>query len=113
MNAPRPPPPGTPGRRMDMSATGESAPCMRAELVAQLVGAGAVGINIEDGGGDPALLAAKIAAARGAAAAQGVDLFINARTDVWLRGLAEPARRVSETLSRAARYRAAGASGLF
>jgi len=82
-------------------------------LVAQVVGAGAVGINIEDGSGDPALLAAKIAAARQAAAAQGVDLFINARTDVWLRGLAEPARRVSETLARAARYRAAGASGLF
>jgi len=88
-------------------------PARVGELVAQLVGAGAVGINIEDGGGDPALLAAKIAAAREAAAAQGVELFINARTDVWLRGLAEPARRVSETLSRAARYRAAGASGLF
>ncbi|HEY8973680.1 MAG TPA: isocitrate lyase/phosphoenolpyruvate mutase family protein [Burkholderiaceae bacterium] len=88
-------------------------PARVGELVAQVVAAGAVGINIEDGSGDPALLAAKIAAARQAATALGVDLFINARTDVWLRGLAEPARRVPETLTRAARYRAAGASGLF
>ena len=82
-------------------------------LVAQLIAAGAVGINIEDGGGDPALLAAKIAAARRAAVDSGVDLYINARTDVWLRGLAAPAGRVAEALARAARYRAAGASGLF
>jgi 2-methylisocitrate lyase-like PEP mutase family enzyme len=83
------------------------------DLVSALVGAGAVGINIEDGGSDPALLVTKIAAARKAAAAHGVDLYINARTDVWLRALVEPARRVEETLARAARYRAAGANGLF
>ena len=83
------------------------------DLVSALVGAGAVGINIEDGSGDPALLAAKIAAARKAAVAHGVDLYVNARTDVWLRALAAPARRVEEALARAARYRAAGANGLF
>jgi len=82
-------------------------------LVGALVEAGAVGINIEDGAGDPALLCDKIAAARAAASARGVDLFINARCDVFLRGLAEPAQRVAGTLERAARYRAAGASGLF
>ena len=43
----------------------------------------------------------------------GVDLFINARIDTWLRGLAPAGQRVAETLARAARYRAAGASGLF
>lgn len=83
------------------------------ELVSALIGAGAVGINIEDGGADPALLAAKIDAARRAAQAHGVELYINARCDVWLRSLAEPSRRVAETLARAGRYRAAGASGLF
>jgi len=88
-------------------------PARVGELVGQVVAAGAVGINIEDGGAAPALVADKIAAARAAAAAHGVDLYINARTDVWLRGLAEPGRRVSEALVRAARYRAAGASGLF
>jgi len=82
-------------------------------LVTQLLQAGAVGINIEDGSKDPALLCDKIAAARAAAGAAGVDLFINARIDTWLRGLVPPAQRVSETLARAARYRAAGASGLF
>ncbi|HEY9027207.1 MAG TPA: isocitrate lyase/phosphoenolpyruvate mutase family protein [Burkholderiaceae bacterium] len=82
-------------------------------LVTQLLQAGAVGINIEDGSKDPALLCDKIAAARAVATSAGVDLFINARIDTWLRGLAPPAQRASETLARAARYRAAGANGLF
>jgi len=83
------------------------------ELAAAVLAAGAVGVNIEDGNKDPALLCAKIAAVRAAAAAAGVDLYINARIDVWLRGLAPPPERVAATLARAARYRAAGASGLF
>jgi 2-methylisocitrate lyase-like PEP mutase family enzyme len=78
-----------------------------------VIDAGAVGINIEDGAGDPALLCAKIAAARAAARSRGVDLFVNARTDIWLRGLAEPGRRAEEAVRRGALYRAAGASGLF
>jgi 2-methylisocitrate lyase-like PEP mutase family enzyme len=88
-------------------------PARVGELVAALIEAGAVGINIEDGSKDPELLCAKIAAARAAASAAGIDLYINARIDVWLRGLAAPGQRVAETLARAARYRAAGASGLF
>ena len=83
------------------------------ELATALLQAGAVGINIEDGSKDPALLCAKIAAARAAAESAGVDLYINARVDTWLRGLAPVGQRVAETLARAARYRAAGASGLF
>ena len=82
-------------------------------LVTELIEAGAVGINIEDGSKDPALLCAKIAAARAAADQAGVDLFINARIDVWLRGLVPAAERVAETLARSARYRDAGANGLF
>ena len=88
-------------------------PARVGELATALLAAGAVGINIEDGSKDPALLCAKIAAVRAAATAAGVDLFINARIDTWLRGLAAPAQRVTETLARAARYRAAGANGLF
>lgn len=88
-------------------------PAAVAEAVAAAVEAGAVGINIEDGTGTPGLLAAKIEAAKGAAARHGVDLFVNARTDVYLRGLVPPDRRLDETLERAARYRAAGADGLF
>ena len=82
-------------------------------FVAQLIEVGVVGINLEDGAETPELLAAKIAACRKAATAAGVNLFINARTDVYLRGLVPEADRLRETLSRAARYRAAGASGLF
>jgi len=40
-------------------------------------------------------------------------LFINARTDVYLNDLGTPESRVDETISRAARYRAAGADGIF
>lgn len=75
-----------------------------------VVEAGAQGINIEDGGGAPEALAAKIAAIR---AAVGPDLFINARCDVWLRGVGEAGTRVEEAARRGAIYRAAGADGLF
>ena len=64
-------------------------PATVGENVRKVIDAGAVGINIEDGGGDPDLLAAKIVAVRKAADAAGVDLFINARTDIYLRRLAE------------------------
>jgi 2-methylisocitrate lyase-like PEP mutase family enzyme len=81
--------------------------------VALVVGAGAVGINLEDATKPPDLLCAKIEAARRAAEGLGVKLYINARTDVYLRQLLAPERRVEETLRRAALYRAAGADGLF
>jgi len=90
-----------------------SDPELVGKLVTDLVEAGAVGINIEDGGDAPELLCRKIAAARAAASAAGVKLFINARCDVYLRNLAAPADRVAETLRRAALYQEAGASGLF
>lgn len=83
------------------------------EAVAAVVGAGAVGINLEDGTREPDLLCAKIERAKEAAARLGVDLFVNARTDVYLKNLAPPERRLEETLARAARYRAAGADGIF
>ena len=79
-------------------------------LVAAVVAAGAVGINIEDGSAPPDLLCAKLAAIR---AACGTAMFINARTDVYLRGLVRPDARRAETLRRAVLYEAAGADGLF
>ena len=83
------------------------------ETVATLIDAGAVGINIEDGVGEPGLLCAKIERAKSAAVRLGVDLFANARTDVYLRGLVSKDRRIDETLARAERYRTAGADGIF
>jgi len=83
------------------------------ENVAAVIGAGAVGINLEDGHESVDATAAKIAAARAAAEREGVGLFINARTDTYLKKLVPPERAVAETLARAARYREAGASGVF
>jgi len=83
------------------------------ETIRAVIGAGAVGVNLEDGRRDPDLHARKVQATREAAQASGVDLFINARTDVFLRGLAEGAAAEAETVRRAGLYRAAGASGIF
>ncbi|NUR59150.1 MAG: isocitrate lyase/phosphoenolpyruvate mutase family protein [Catenulispora sp.] len=84
-----------------------------ADTVAAVIAAGAVGINIEDGIREPAEHAERIAAARRAAEAAGIPLFINARTDVFLFGLGAPETRLTETLARAERYLEAGASGIF
>lgn len=81
--------------------------------ISHVIDAGAVGINIEDGGRDPALHARKIAAVRGQAHKRGLALFVNARTDVYLRGLAEGEAAFEETVRRAALYIEAGADGIF
>jgi len=84
-----------------------------AENIRAVVGAGAVGVNLEDGTRDPDLHARKIEAARKAADAAGVALFINARTDTYLKRLFEGDAAEAETVKRAALYRGAGASGVF
>ncbi|MDP1619357.1 isocitrate lyase/phosphoenolpyruvate mutase family protein [Phenylobacterium sp.] len=83
------------------------------ETIRRVAGAGAVGISLEDGARDPDLHARKIAAARAAADAEGVALYINARTDIYLRDLAQGEAALTETLRRATLYLDAGASGLF
>ncbi|MFE2423551.1 isocitrate lyase/phosphoenolpyruvate mutase family protein [Streptomyces hokutonensis] len=87
-----------------------------AGTVRAVLAAGAVGVNIEDAlyGGEGVLRpvaeqAERIAAAREAADAEGVPLFVNARIDTFLRG----AGGVDATLERAAAFRAAGADGIF
>ena len=80
-----------------------------AATVARVVEAGAAGINIEDGGGAAAVLAAKIAAIRRGAD----DVFINARIDVHLRQVGAPEGRAAEVAARIAVYRDAGADGIF
>ena len=85
-------------------------PAEVAALAGRLVETGAQGINIEDGGGAPEALAAKIAAIR---TAVGPELFINARCDLWLRGVGAAEGRVDEALRRAGIYAAAGADGFF
>lgn len=86
-------------------------PNIAASNVMTLTDGGIDGINIEDGSDAPDLLCRKIEAIKERAAKRGSDLFINARTDVYLRRLsAEP---VAETLRRASLYRDAGADSLF
>ncbi|HWA01599.1 MAG TPA: isocitrate lyase/phosphoenolpyruvate mutase family protein [Caulobacterales bacterium] len=83
------------------------------ENVAALVRAGAVGINLEDGRASTDLHCAKIAAAREAGARAGVDLFINARVDVYLKKLVAAEAALDETIKRGKAVKAAGASGFF
>ncbi|MFI6981805.1 isocitrate lyase/phosphoenolpyruvate mutase family protein [Embleya sp. NPDC050154] len=92
-----------------------------AETIRGVLAAGAVGVNLEDAlhtGSVPLRTpvdqAERIAAARAAADAAGVPLFINARLDTYLRGVGDgPAERLRETLDRATAYLAAGADGIF
>ncbi|MEU5787193.1 isocitrate lyase/phosphoenolpyruvate mutase family protein [Micromonospora purpureochromogenes] len=91
-----------------------------ARTVTEVLAAGAVGINIEDADpDDPTRLrsiaeqCARIAAARQAAEAAGVALFVNARIDTHLRAVGDPAQRLAETLRRAEAFLAAGADGVF
>lgn len=91
------------------------------ETIRSVLAAGAVGVNLEDGmyAGDsplrdPAEQAERISAARQAADAARIPLFINARTDTYLRAVGgDPAARLTETLVRASAYLAAGADGIF
>jgi 2-methylisocitrate lyase-like PEP mutase family enzyme len=95
-------------------------PAAVATTVRDVVGAGAVGINLEDSrapGGPlftPEAQAARLRAARQAAGDAGLPgLVINARTDVFLFGIGEPDGRLEDVLARAAAYADAGADGLF
>lgn len=91
-----------------------------ARTVTEVLEAGVVGINLEDGrpGGDGLfdlpVAAGRIAAARRAAVGHGIpDLVINGRTDVYMREIGDPAERPAEVLRRARAFADAGADCLF
>lgn len=98
---------------VDIEAGYSSDPAAVGKVVTGVIEFGAVGVNIEDGEGPPDALCRKIEAARQAAVAAGADLFVNARTDVYLHGLAEGDAAVEEVIRRGALYRGAGCDGLF
>jgi 2-methylisocitrate lyase-like PEP mutase family enzyme len=83
------------------------------KTIARVVGVGVVGINIEDGTSPPDLLCAKIERAKTVAARAGVDLWVNARVDVFIRKQATGEAAFDETVRRAALYREAGADSIF
>ena len=88
-------------------------PKVVAEHVMQLVDLGIAGINIEDGPDPASVLALKIEAIKDAVGRAGLELFVNARSDVFLAGLAEKSKLVEESVARGDLYASAGADGLF
>lgn len=91
-----------------------------AKNTARLIATGAIGVNFEDQvvGGQGLYSIAdqspRIAAVRQAADAQALPLFINARTDLFLKAPAsDHAALLPEAIARAQAYAAAGASGFF
>jgi 2-methylisocitrate lyase-like PEP mutase family enzyme len=91
------------------------------DLVAAVLAAGAVGINLEDtdhggrGLQDPDTQAERIAGIRAAADAAGVPLVINARVDVFIRATdpADHAAVFDDGVGRAKHYRDAGADSIY
>ena len=87
--------------------------------IARLLGLGVIGINFEDrvvqGTGlyDIDRHAARIATIRAAAEQRTIDLFINARTDLFLGQGRDPAGSITEAVERSKAYADAGASGFF
>jgi 2-methylisocitrate lyase-like PEP mutase family enzyme len=100
-----------------------TTPADVADTIARVLDTGAVGVNIEDalpgpGASDDPLRpvveqAERLAAARAAAYRAGIPLYINARVDVFLRGVGAESGRLEATIDRAGAYLEAGASGLF
>lgn len=104
----------------DIEAGYGATPGEVADTVRAVIETGAVGINLEDGLHAPGALreleaaAERIRAAREAAAATGVPIVINARTDTYLlKHGASDAERFDETVRRANAYLAAGADCIF
>jgi len=90
------------------------------ESIRAVINAGAIGVNLEDATGDSSqpLFAReeqieRIRTAREAADNINVPVVINARTDVYLEKVGEPAIRFAETVRRLNAYREAGADCLF
>ena len=96
-------------------------PAHIADHARQLAETGAIGCNFEDQviGGEGLYSierqSARIRAIREAANDSGVPLFINARTDIFLKTLpaAETEEQLAQALERASAYADAGASGFF
>jgi 2-methylisocitrate lyase-like PEP mutase family enzyme len=105
---------------IDLEAGYGDTPEAAAKSATEILKAGAIGINIEDGlfAGKRQLVspeqhAAKIEAVRAAAQKFGIRLFINARTDPFLLKFGSPEECLNEAGRRAKVYADAGADGIF
>ncbi|SFS91294.1 2-Methylisocitrate lyase, PEP mutase family [Sulfitobacter marinus] len=105
---------------VDFEGGYSSDPKQVAENTRKVIKAGAIGVNFEDrvvqADGLYSILTqvARIKAMRQAAASEGVPLFINARTDLFLgTDQARHPEQIAEAIDRAAAYAEAGADGYF
>ena len=105
---------------IDLEAGYGDTPDAAAASAAEILKAGAIAINIEDGlfGGKRQLVspeqhAAKIRAVQDTAQKLGIHLFINARTDLFLLKFGSPEECLNEAARRAKAYADAGADGIF
>lgn len=88
--------------------------------VKQVIAIGAVGINMEDGTGDPdnpisdiSLQKEKISAIKNLSDSLNASLFINARTDLYWLNIGDPSTRFHALLKRVKAYEEAGADCIF
>jgi len=92
-----------------------------ADNVRKLIAAGVVGLNLEDNSGKPGAPlvspdehADRIRVILRTAEAEGIPLFVNARTDgYWIMDDVPPAEKTAEAIRRGNAYLAAGAHGVF
>jgi 2-methylisocitrate lyase-like PEP mutase family enzyme len=104
----------------DMEAGFGTTPEQVADTTREVIAAGAVGMNLEDGIEEkPDLLADVnlqkeiIRAVMEAAAGAGIPFVLNARTDIFLAGIGPAETRLARTIDRLNAYHAAGAPSLF
>jgi 2-methylisocitrate lyase-like PEP mutase family enzyme len=102
----------------DLEAGYGEGPDEMAATARALIEAGAVGLNLEDSLEEAELVpveqhVAKIRRIRETGEGLGVHVVINARTDVYLAQVGEPASRLEHAARRLNAYRAAGADSLF
>jgi 2-methylisocitrate lyase-like PEP mutase family enzyme len=93
-----------------------------AKVIADVIDAGLVGINLEDarpgpGHRDPLFSLAeqisRIRTVKRTATRESLPLFLNARTDSFLLAVGDPAQRLQSTIERAVAFVEAGADGVF
>jgi 2-methylisocitrate lyase-like PEP mutase family enzyme len=104
----------------DMEAGYGNEPEDAATTARGVLEAGAVGLNLEDtcdDGAEPLLsierFVAKITAVTAVAAETGVPIVLNARTDVFLGAVGDPATRLDRAVERGRAYLEAGADCIF
>jgi 2-methylisocitrate lyase-like PEP mutase family enzyme len=84
-----------------------------ADAVCRLAEIGVAGVNLEDGAEPPEVLASKLVASREALRRRGLDMFLNARTDVLMRRMLSGDPALDEVVRRAKSYVDAGCDGVF